>query len=456
MHGQHPQQSALRGIDGVLLPEDAGYDELSMPWNLAVSQRPLAVAAPDSISEVSRIVAEVSAAGFSIAPQVTGHGAWPLAERALGDAVLLRLHRLTGVEIDEGQRTARVLGGTLWREVVEAAASVGLAGLHGSAGDVAVSGYVLGGGLSFFGRAHGLAAHHVRAFEVVTATGELVRASVDSHAELFWALQGGGGNFGAVVASEIDLFPITDAYAGFMLWDLSRAEEVLRTWGRWSAELDTAATTSLRLMRFPPIPELPPFLSGRRLIIVDGAVLADDARAEALLAPLRALEPEMDTFTRLPAAALLDVHMDPPQPSPGVSDHAMLGELTEGAIEQLLAVAGAGAETAPMIVELRHLGGALAEPRDAALASLDGEYALLAVDMAPIPELVVPALALTSSIIEAMDPWHEGTPYLNFLERVVDTATVFELEVAARLRSVRQIYDPRQIWVAAHPLPTGS
>lgn len=447
---------ALRGIDGLVLAGDPGYDEARLAWNLAADQRPLAIATPASVEALRRIVRAVARAGIRIAPQGTGHNAMPLVQAGLADAVLLRLHALREVSIDPSRRTATIGGGALWREVVEAAAVHGLTASHGSAGDVGAVGYVLGGGLSFYGRRHGLAAHHVRAFDVVTASGDLLRATPFEHVGLFWALRGGGGGFGVVVSMEIELLPYAEVHGGFLLWDISAAPAVLRAWRDWTTGLDRAATTSLRLLRFPALPELPPFLSGRSLVVIDGAVLASDDRAAELLRPLRDLGPEVDTFARIPATAMLDVHMDPPVPTAAVSDHAMLRALDDGTIGALLAVAGPGAQGAPSIVELRHVGGALADEMAAALPQLDGEYALFAVEPVPMPEAAEGARARTRAIVAALGEADTGRPYLNFVEERVDLTVVFGRESVDRMRRVRALYDPMQVWVAPHRMPVGS
>ncbi|WP_211195867.1 FAD-binding protein [Agromyces sp. H66] len=444
----------LRDAGTVFLPDDPGYDDARTPWNLAVTQRPAAVAVPRSIEEVARVVTAAAGLGLRIAPQSTGHGAAALGARSLDDVLLLRLHELTGVTVDPERRIARVLGGTLWRDVVAAAAPHGLTALHGSAGDVAVAGYVLGGGLSFYGRRHGLAASHLRAVELVTADGTLVRATADEHPDLFWALRGGGGNFGAVVALEIELLPYPDVFAGMLLWDLARADEVTRAWRTWTADLPDSVTTSLRFMRFPPIPELPPFLSGRNLVVIDGAVLEDDPRAAELLAPLRALDPEMDTFARIPAEGMLAVHMDPPGPTPAVGHHALMAELPDAAIDALLAVVGPGVQIPLMFAELRHLGGALAVPHDGALDRLDGAYALFTVAPAPTPEMAEAGTAAADAVVAALGPWASPRTFLNFADRTIDVATAFDAESWARLGQVRRSIDPSGVWTAAHPVGT--
>ncbi|MFC6011361.1 FAD-binding protein [Nocardia lasii] len=445
-----PDVAALRGLDVVYFPGDAGYDQHRAPWNVAVDQRPAAVAVPRSVEDVIEVVSRAAALGLRIAPQSTGHAASTLADADFARVVLLRLHELTGVTVDPTARTARVTGGTLWRDVIAAAAPHGLTALHGSAGDVAVAGFVLGGGLSFYGREKGLASSAVRAIELVTADGSFVRATAEDHPDLFWAVRGGGGNFGVVVALELDLLDLADVYAGMLLWDIEHAPNVVAAWADWTRSLPESVTTSLRLMRFPPVPELPPFLSGRSLVVIDGAVLESDSRAAELLAPLRALSPELDTFTRIPTLALLDVHMDPPFPTPVASDHAMFDHLPAEAIAALLAVAGPGVETPLMFAGFRHLGGALARPQDAALSHLPGDYALYAVCVTPTPELFAMGERITEGVVAALRPWANDRVFGNFAERPGLASKAFTPAEWQRLHHIRDTYDPKRTWLSNH------
>ena len=283
-------------------------------------------------------------------PQSTGHNAGPLTGR-LDDAVLLRLSDFTGVSIDPQSRVARILGATLWQEVAEAAATHGLAVMHGSSPDVAAAGYTLGGGLSWCARADGLTCNQLVAAEVVLADGTLVRADAEHHAELFWALRGGGGSYGVVTALEIR--PMADVYAGLLFWDGLRAADVCEAWAAWTHGLADEATTSLRLLSLPPLPELPEFIRGRQLVVVDGAVLGSDESAAEVLAPLRALKPEMDTFGRIPVTALTRVHLDPEGPTPAVSDHLLLDDFDAAAAAALVAHAGPESGTTLLSAEIR-------------------------------------------------------------------------------------------------------
>jgi len=232
---------------------------------------------------------------------------------------------MRGVEIDPGARIARVEAGALWLEVVEAAAAHGLATLAGSSPDVGVVGYTLGGGLSFLGRKLGLCANHVRALELVTADGRLVRCDRDHVPDLFWALRGGGGSFGVVTAVELELFPIA-RYAGVLFYPIERGGEVLHAWREltYSAVLPDALTTVDRFVRLPPIQELPEALRGRSFVIVEAYHVGEQGEADELLAPLRALGPIDDTIRTVAMPALSDVHMDPTQPVPAAGDGLLL------------------------------------------------------------------------------------------------------------------------------------
>lgn len=238
------QLEHLRSLCGgaVHLPGDPLYDEARVPWNLHVDARPAAVAYPAFPDEVAAVLRGAAAAGLKVAPQGTGHGAPPLAGR-LGDAVLLRTSAMTELAIDAERRTARVGAGVLWGDVIHRAWEAGLAARHMSSPTVGVVGSSLGGGISWYGRAHGLQSSALTAVEVVLADGTFVRATEDSDSELLWAARGGGGGFGVVTAVEFDLLPVTGACAGMMVWDWKDARRVLGAWAEWAVEAPDAVTS---------------------------------------------------------------------------------------------------------------------------------------------------------------------------------------------------------------------
>ncbi len=451
-----PTVEALRGLCGgaVHLPGDPGYDAARVPWNVAVQQHPAAVAYPASTAEVAEVVRAAAAAGLRVAPQGTGHNAGPLG--SLDDVVLLRTSAMTGVRIDPDAGLAQVHAGTLWGDVVEAAAAHGQAVLHGSSPDVGVVGYSLGGGTGWYARALGLQVNSITSAELVTADGEVLRVDAEHSPELFWALRGAGANVGIVTELEFRTYPFDTAYAGMLVWDCEHAERVLPLWAAWAVDAPDSVTTSFRLLQLPPIPDIPEPFSGRSLVVIDGAVLAGDDEAADILAPLRDLSPELDTFGRVPVASLSRLHMDPEGPTPAVSDTALLASLPAEGIAALLAAGGPGSGSSLLAVELRQLGGALSRPvpGGGALTALDGQFLLFTVGVAATPEMGRQGLADGARVVEALRPWADGRQYLNFAERAVDTAAGFEADAWQRLRAVRAAVDPDGRLVANHQVPS--
>lgn len=434
----------------VILAGDADYDAVRSPWNVAVDQRPFAVVVPASAEEVVAVVRAATAAGLRIAAQSTGHAAPGLSETDLSDVVLVRLSALRGVTVHPEARAAIVLGGSQWNDVIAAAAPHGLTALHGSAGDVSVAGYSLNGGISFYARTHGLGVNAVRAVQIVTADGSLVRASARENADLFWAVRGGSGSFGIVVSLEIELLPYADVFAGMLLWGAAHTPAVTRAWAEWTASVPESVTSTLRVMHLPPLPELPPFLSGRSVVVIDGAVLESDARADELLCPLRDLAPEIDTFARIPSAALVQVHMDPPQPTPAVTRHRVLDALPEAAVA---AFVEASADPGLFVAEIRHIGGAAARPvpDGGAVSAVDGEYIVHSIAVPPVPEAVPAASASATALVDAFEPWAGEALALTFLDGGMDRSPGFGASLD-RLRALKAHWDPRNVFAAANPV----
>ncbi|WP_313405218.1 FAD-binding oxidoreductase, partial [Aeromicrobium sp.] len=385
----------------------------------------------------------------------TGHNAGPLVAGGLDDVVIVRTSALDDVSVDPERRVVRVGGGAVWLPAVKAAAEHGLTVLHGSSVDVGVAGYTLGGGMGWYARNLGLAANSMTAVEIVLANGALVRADADHHAELFWAVRGGGGNFGIVTALEFRAYDFSTAYAGMMMWDVAMAPRVLDMWRAWAPVAPDEVTTSFRIMRIPPVPEMPDFVRGRTIVVIDGAVMADDERAADVLAPLRALEPELDTFGRVPTETLVHLHMDPEGPAPGVMRSTMLRELDDEGAEAFLALFGPGVETPLMLAELRQLGGALGRPHEGGgvLSHLEGEFAFLCGGMAPSPEIGAVIASAGEHAVAALEPWSNGRSYLNFAEQPTDARSAYAADAWLRLAAIRSAVDPDGVFVANHAIP---
>jgi UDP-N-acetylenolpyruvoylglucosamine reductase len=444
--------AVLRALVGgdVHVPGEPGYDAGRACFNVTVDQRPAAIVEPRNAEEVATVMRFAAAEGLRVAPQRTGHNAGPLG--SLEDSILLKTNALDRVCIDAPARRARVGAGARWEDVVPAASELGLACLHGSTPDVSVVGYSLGGGMGWYARKYGLAANHVIAIEVVTPDGQIRWATHKRDAELFWALRGGGGNFGVVTAIEFELLPLETVYAGALFFPVERAGEVLQAWRTWTADAPEEVTSVGRILQFPPLEEVPEPVRGKSFALVEAVFVTDEEEAARLLAPLRALGPAMDTFASQPPAGIGELHMDPRDPVPYDSAHAMLGELDSTAIERLVEAAGPESGSALVSVELRQAGGALGRtsPGAGAVATLPGEFAFFAVGIAD-PDMTLKTSADLDRVAAAMRPYEAGR-YLNFVEKTSNAAGFFPPPVAARLEAARETYDPTHLMQANHEI----
>jgi hypothetical protein len=430
------------------------YDENRGAFNLLLDQRPEAIALPVTPAEVAEAIGEARTRGLRVTAQRTGHGADPLG--GLEGTMLIRTAGLTGVEIDAEARRARVGGGTLWGDFVPAASDLGLAARHGSTGTVGIVGYMLGGGLGWYCRKHGLGCNSVTAIEIVDANGEQLRADAENEAELFWALRGGGGDFGVVTAIEFDLLPISSVYAGALFFPLDRAPEVLGAWLDWTRSAPEEATSVGRVMAFPPFPEIPEPLRGNSFTVIEVVYVGDEGSGAATIAPLRELGPAMDTFAVQPPAGIAELHMDPPEPGPALGDGMLLGDLDRSALDAWLDVVGPGSESPLVSVELRHIGGAMAreQPGCGALATVPGEFLQFAVGVVPEPALREPVLDRVARLEAAMQPWSAGR-YRSFMMSRADPAGVFPAATLERLTAAKAQYDPDDLFRSNQPLVAG-
>jgi hypothetical protein len=212
------------------------------------------------------------------------------------------------------------------------------------------------------------------------------------------------------------------------------------------------ATSVGRILHFPPLEEIPEPMRGQSFVVVEMAYLGDEAAASRLLAPLRALHPAMDTFAPVGPADLLALHMDPPHAVPGVGDGALLDVLPGEAIDSLVAVSGA--DTPLLSVELRHLGGAVGRAPEGhgALATLEGDFALFAVGIAPHAAAVAAIKAHLDVLQAAVCEWDAGRRYLNLTESAVDTRRAYSGPAYRRLQAVKTLVDPDDVFRANHPI----
>lgn len=441
--------SAFRPDDPAAAEEAAGAN-LSFPYAATV----VAARTADDVVAAVRYAADE---GLPVAVQATGHG---LAE-PIEDALLVSTRAMTDLVVDAERGVARLQPGVRWAQVQAAAAPHGLAGVCGSYSQVGVVGFSVGGGHSpVFGRRYGFGADQVRAFDLVTAEGKLRRVDPDTDPDLFWAVRGGKGNFGIVTSLEIDLVAEASVYGGGLFFPMSAAPALLPRFAEWSATLPEETSTSVSLLRLPPMPDLPEPLRGQAVAHLRFSHLGDPEEAERHLAPMRGVaEPILDNIRLLPITGLDDIHMDPTDPLPFWYRGTSLRELPPAAVDALLDVAGPDATTPVLMVEVRRLGGAQDRaPRHAnAVPARGAAYNFFALGLL-MPEIAELVPGATDAVIGALGQWDTGEAVPNFAgckltpEQVLDTYPAGHRE---RLRPVKRAVDPDNLFRFGNPIGCG-
>ncbi|RCG23957.1 FAD-binding oxidoreductase [Sphaerisporangium album] len=425
--------SRLGFAGAVHRPDDPGYDEYREPLYDTIDPYPVIVAEASGPADVRAAVLTAREEELPLAVQVTGHGTWVPSD----GGVLLRTDSQAAVMVDPDRRIARVGPGALWGEVIAEARRSGLAPLAGSSAVVGVTGYTLGGGVGWLGRKHGFAADSVLRAEVVTADGSLVTASPDSHPALFWALRGGGANFGVVTALEFRLYPVPEVYAGQSYHSIERGAETLDFYRRWAAEAPDALSTAIVLRRVPDTEDFHEAVRGRRVLVVKAMYAGDPAEGERLLRPLREVAGPAFLDDIRPTA-FADAVMGG-QAAPFLDFYH---ELPDPVVDALATAIQEDPESPVASVELRHWGGAMSAPGP---------------DAGPIGPRMAPfAISVDADVPEVtakLRPHGTGATFLNFLgdpERVPAAYTAADYR---RLAEVKRDYDPSNLFRLNHNIP---
>ena len=437
---------ALRdAVEGpVHIPGDESYDAARRPWQRAVDPYPAAVAEAMSAEDVRAAIRFARDVDAPFAVLNTGHG----AARMPDDGVTLRMGRMNQVDVDPERATARVEGGALWSDVIEAAAPHGLAPLSGTSAGVGVAGYTLGGGAGWLSRLHGFAADSLISAEIVTAGGDILTVSADEHPDLFWALRGGSGNFGVVTALEFRLYPLEAVYAGMAMYPLDNAAETFALYREWALDEPDESNTAVQVMTMPPLEQIPEPLRGKRVLMVRGLYAGPAAEAEALFRPLRetAGTPIMDVFREMSGFADVAAMLPPPPPMVSEMHVDLLREVPDAALDIVLD------PEIPVGVELRHWGGAMGRPPagGSPIGHRDVPFSVVLSAMAPEIDGAPAARASVRDVGEKLSPYATGGSFLNFLTDAGRTADAFTAADHRRLAEVKASYDPSNFFAANH------
>lgn len=439
-------RASVRGE--VLTPGEAGYDAARAGFNLHRDQRPAIIVVAADTADVAAGARFAAAHDLRVTVRATGHG----PGRECDGAVMINISRLTAVAIDLAAHTATLGGGAKWASVLGPAQEHGLAPLVGSTTAVGAVGYTLGGGMGWLARRHGLSSDAVRAFQLVTPDGSVIRCSPIEFPEVFWALRGGGaGSLGVVTEMEIDLFPVDVVYGGALCYPIEDAREVLDRWRGWARGADPNLTSAVCLMNFPPLDLVPEPFRGRSFAIARGCWAGDLETGRALVDEWRAWRaPVADLWGPMPFAAVDAISMDPTDPVPTVMTTEWFADMpSDEAVDAVIAATVPEPGRPPMVLlaEFRHAGGAIAAGTVHAAndAGRSGEVLLELVSIVPDPHAALAIEAHLHRTRESLEPHVTGAAYLNFLDgedRTARAAQAFSEENLARLRRVKATLDP--------------
>lgn len=446
---------ATRIRGSVYDPGDAGYADEVAGFNAAIVHAPDLVVVPESAADIAEAVRFARERGHRVSVQSTGHG----AHAPITSGLLLSTHRLNHVNVDREGQTAAIGAGARWHEVVAAAAEHGLAAVTGSSTNVGVVGYLLGGGLGPLARSHGFSSDYVVSLSVVTGAGDLVEASATLNAELFWGLRGGGRiGLGVVTEVRFRLVELRQLYAGALFFAEPDIEAALRAWVDWTENADPLVSTSVAIIRFPPLDAVPAPFRGRRLLSLRFAYPGATADGIRLAVPLRAAAPVyLDTLAELSAAEIARIHNDPTDPRPVWSTGALLTHVDPGFASTLLAQVGAHTTPPFTVAEIRHIGAAT--ERDVAggssVAGRDARFTFSIV-AGPPPELfatVVPTAA--RQLLDSLRPWLSDETNINFAapQSTNQVGRAWPDPIFTKLTQLRQRYDPDSVLTLLEDAP---
>lgn len=432
----------------VILPGDEKYDEARRTPNLNIDRRPAIVVRPQTSADVAEAIKFAKSRELGLAVKSGGHSV--AGYTVLDDALLIDLSNFKKVTIDPERRTARVQPAATSGELAAPAHAYGLALTTGDVSTVGIAGLTLGGGIGFMARKYGLTIDNLLSVELVTAEGEVIRASKDEHTELFWALRGGGGNFGIVTEFEFQLAPVGQVYGGALI--LPATVENLRKYVDYATSAPDELTTITNIMAAPPAPFIPEERVGELIMMVLVVYAGDIEEGARVMQPLRDIaEPVADLVGPMPYPVIYD--FTEPATHPHFShvrsmfSHGISTEALANVIEVM------GRSTSPMnMAQLRPLGGAFSRVpvEDTAFAHRDKDFffAALGLWMDPADDRAVHQ-AWTEELWGAVKSERDGV-YVNFLgdEGRGRIGEAYPSDTYARLAQLKAQYDPENVFSA--------
>jgi FAD/FMN-containing dehydrogenase len=434
------------GISGtVIRPDEAAYETARLVHNRSVDRHPSLIVRAASAADVSRTVVFARDAGLELAVRGGSHS---LAGHGTSEGgIVLDLSAMKGLHIDPERRLAWAQAGLTAGEYTAAAAAHGLATPFGDTGSVGISGLTLGGGIGWLVRKYGLAIDALVSVEIVTADGRLIVASEKEHADLFWAVRGGGGNFGVVTRFQFRLYPVGTILGGALFMPPTR--EVLRSLEPIAAAAPEGLTTITALMAAPPAPFIPAELHGQPTLAILFVFDGDAEAGQAAIQPFREVAtPMAELVMPMPYPGIYELLKDAEHPIQAAHRSLFLEALDDATVDTIIEYTSA--PDAPMaMTQIRILGGAMARvpADDTAFAHRDAPVMVVIVAPYEDPAQAASHQAWTQAFYEALRPGARGV-YANFLEDEGEARVreAYPEPTYRRLAEVKRRYDPANLF----------
>ncbi|WP_328768711.1 FAD-binding oxidoreductase [Streptomyces sp. NBC_00286] len=446
-----PAAALHEGFSGQMLrPAQPGYDEARQVFNAMIDRRPALIARPADTADVAAAVDVARNHGLVVAVRCGGHSVAGLS--TCDDGLLIDLSGLKSITVDPEARTVRAGGGVLWGELDAATQAYGLHTPGGRVTTTGIGGFTTGGGYGWTSCTYGLACDNLIAAEVVLADGRVVRASEDEHANLFWGIRGGGGNFGIVTEFTFRLHPLgPTVLAGLTMFPIERAPEALRGWrDRADAAPDELATACV-VLTAPPEPFVPEELRGKPVLGVAALYVGDAGQGAEVVQPIRDLHPAVDHIAPMPYTAF-QAALDPLAPR-GFRSYwrgEYMRELSDEAIDTFLAHAVdltvAGAPLSEMVIFRIGQGVATVPDEAAAFSHRDAGYLFHPICMWADPSDDSRMTTAGRAFAAAMRPFSTGASYLNFTPESDRVRDAYGDDKYARLATLKDTYDPTNLF----------
>jgi FAD/FMN-containing dehydrogenase len=438
--------SRLRG--DLLQPHDAGYDDARKLYNGMIDKRPALIARCVDVADVIGAVSFARDHGLALAVRGGGHNGAGLG--GCDDGLVIDLSRMKGIHVDPQARTVRVEGGCTWGDVDHATHPFGLATPSGFISTTGVGGLTLGGGIGYLSRTHGLTIDNLLSVDMVLADGSFVAASADERPDLFWAVRGGGGNFGVVTSFQFKLHPISTVYGGPMFWPMERAAELLTFWRDFIVSAPDDINGWFGFATVPPAEPFPAQYQLQKMCVIVWCYTGPLEQADERFKPLRAFGPPAIDFAGPIAWPALQSMFDALYP-PGLQWYwkaDFFRELGEEAID-LHVKYGSQLPTMHSTMHIYPINGAAGRvgKNDTAFSFRDAAFAEVIVGVSPDTADNEHMIAWARDYWAALHPHSAGGAYVNMImDEGQDTVKAAYRDNYARLAQVKAKYDPANLF----------